>query len=137
MSLSCFWDLEKMFVGTTNSIIAYEIRNEGEFFDEKSILELGKGVTKLAANKKSLFFGSFEGYIGMLDIQSLSKKAGFTKKGYKASSLISNDGFLVAQFETGLGMDKYVYIWQIKDDSERPFLSPFSIIVSRSSRIIN
>ena len=72
----------------------------------------------------------------MLDIQSLSKKAGFTKKGYKISSLISNEGFLVAQFETGLGMDKYIYIWQIKDDCERPFLSPFAIIVRNLSRII-
>ena len=73
----------------------------------------------------------------MLEIQSLSKKAGFTKKGYKVSSLITNEGYLVAQFETGLGMDKYIYIWQIKDDCERPFLSPFAIIVSKLSRIVN
>ena len=89
-------------------------------------MELGKGVTKTAANEKSLFYGSFEGYIGMLDIHSLSKKAGFTKKGYKVSSLISNDGFLVAQFETGLDMDKYIYVWKIKDDSVSRFFFKYT-----------
>ena len=73
----------------------------------------------------------------MLKIQSLSKKAGFTKKGYKVSSLISNEGYLIAQFETGLEMDKYIYIWQIKDDCQRPFLSPFAIIVRKLLKIIN
>jgi len=36
---------------------------------------------------------------------------GWRKNGYKVASLCHHKSILVAQFETGLGMDKFIYIW--------------------------